>query len=148
MWWDCSFVPLLEMEGISRCPFRIDLRDVDAPLLKTHRLVLSEGGNHDLTLFHGEWIREQGSWHHKYMKPWPMQLRVEPGQKEEYHPASRAIAEIAREHWIWHLWQCGLAPIDRSSVSRYLITTRNRLQIFVLGARFAGSSLAVSNRSH
>ena len=116
MWWDCAFTPLLNLEGVSQCPFRIDLSDASAPLLKTHRLVLSEGGNRDLTSFYSERTRERGPWH-KYFRLWPTDLRAEPGQKEKYHPTNRAIAEIAREHWLWHLWQRGLAPIDRSCVS-------------------------------
>lgn len=115
MWWDCTFIPLVEIEGGSQCPFRIDLRDATALLLKTHRLVLSEGGNRDLTSFHNEWSHERGPWD-KYLRRWPTQLQRERGQKEEYHPASRAVAEIVREHWLWHLWQHGLAPIDRSAV--------------------------------
>lgn len=123
-WWDCLFAPLLELEGSTRCPFRIQLdpRKSDAVLLQTHRLVLSEEGNRDLTSFINDWTRDRyySNWQ-KYLRRWPTRLRAEPGQKEYYQPASRAIAEIAREHWLWHLWQHGLAPIDRSSVRAFPI---------------------------
>jgi len=122
MSWDCSFTPLLEINGISECPFRLSLRDATDPLLKTHRLVLSAAANQDLSSFYDEWSRDPGPWHN-YMRRWPAQLRVEAGYKEDYHPASRAVAEIAREHWLWHLWQYGLAPIDRSPDHHWLYQT-------------------------
>lgn len=46
-----------------------------------------------------------------------------------YHPIDRAIAEIARAHWCWHLWACGLALLDPQPVSTSNLCLQYTIQI-------------------
>lgn len=82
----------------------------------TLRLLLSPEARqilqlHDTDKASGSWVRLKKVWPSKFAHEIP-DLR-----DYAYHPTVRATAEVVREHWLWHLWQHGLAPLERSVVS-------------------------------
>lgn len=115
----CTFPPFHSFGDSKTCGFQIDLRNANDPISLEHRKVLSAEAADLLRIHDDNPPHERNDWP-AYKRAWRSRFEREMRSLDgyEYHPVTRAIAEIVREHWIWHLWERGLVPLERSAVSR------------------------------